>query len=272
VFLIFILLFLMFSHGEKSGYWNPLEQVAVEITAPFQKFISSTVVATGNIWFKYFDLINSHKQNLELRDEIYSLKVENYLYRERLAAYQRLQKLLPFRETTDKPVIAARVVGWDPSGLFKSVIIDKGKNSGLTINMPVVNADGVVGRLVSVSADYSKVLLLIDQNSAVDCVVERSRDRGMVKGLSSKTIVYESSLDYVPKTGDIIVGDTVITSGLGGVFPKGVPVGQVVDIKAPSDEIFMDIKIMPSVNFSKLEEVLVILTEDPLAKYITEKD
>lgn len=262
----------MFSHQGKAGRWNPIERAAVEITAPFQRLFTNAINATKNMWFKYFDLVDTHKKNLRLRDEIYSLKAENFLYKERLATYQRTQKFLQLAETTEKKMIAAQVVGWDPSGLFKAVIIDKGRSSGLTINMPVINADGVVGRLISVSNKYSKVLLLIDQNSAVDCVTQRTRDSGIVKGLSAKIIVYEPSMDYVAKTSDIIVGDVVVTSGIGGVFPKGVPVGEVIDVKAPADELFMEVKIKPSVDFSKLEEILVILTEDPLAKYITEKN
>jgi rod shape-determining protein MreC len=266
VLLIIILLFLVSSHQKRNGGWNPLEQVAVEISSPFQRLFSNTIAAARNIWFKYFELINTHKQNLLLKDEIYSLKVENYQYKERVAAYQRFQKLLQLKNTTGKPAIAAQVVGWDSSGLFKSVIIDKGRSSGLKTNMPVINADGVVGRLVAVSADYSKALLLIDQNSAVDCLISRTRDGGIVKGLSAKSIIFESSMDYVHKNSDIILGDTVVTSGSGGVFQKGIPVGTVIEVSEPSDEFFMNIKIMPSVDFSKLEEVLVILTEDPLAE------
>jgi rod shape-determining protein MreC len=254
------------SHQERRGGWNPFERFAVETSSPFQRLFSNSIAAAGNLWSKYFELINTHKQNLLLKDEIYSLKVENYQYKERVASYQRFQKLLQLKNTANKPSIAAQVVGWDPSGLFKSVIIDKGRSSGLKTNMPVINADGVVGRLVAVSADYSKALLLIDQNSAVDCLISRTRDSGIVKGLSAKTIIFESSMDYVRKNSDIIIGDTIVTSGLGGVFPKGIPVGTVIEIKEPSDEFFMDIKIMPNVDFSKLEEVLVILTEDPLAE------
>jgi rod shape-determining protein MreC len=272
VFLIVALLFLMFSHQAESGRWNPFEKAAVEITAPFQRVFTNTVNATRSMWYRYFNLVNSHKQNLLLRDEIYSLKTENYLYKERLATYQRLDKLFQFSERAEKKTVAARVIGWDPSGLFKAVIIDKGWSSGLAVNMPVINAEGVVGRVISVSNNYSKVLLLIDQNSAVDCVTRRTRDSGIVKGLSAKTIVYEPSMDYVAKTSDIIAGDAVVTSGIGGVFPKGVPVGEVIDVKAPTDELFMEVRIKPSVDFSKLEEILVILMEDPLAKYITEKN
>lgn len=270
--MILVLLFFMFSHHEKSRSWNPFEKVAVEITAPFQKLFANAFNATRSMWYRYFNLVNTHKQNLLLRDEIYSLRAENFFYKERLATYQRLEKQFQLSEAPDKKAVDAQVIGWDPSGLFKAVIIDKGWLSGLTVNMPVINADGVVGRVVSVSKNYSKVLLLIDQNSAVDCVTQRSRDSGIVKGLSSKTISYDPSMDYVSKLSDIEVGDAVITSGIGGIFPKGIPVGQVIDVQTPPDELFMEIKIKPSVDFSKIEEVLVILTEDPLAKYITEKN
>ena len=252
---------------EKNGKWNPVEQVIVEITAPFQKLVTNTISTTKNIWFKYFNLINARKENIRLKDQIISLKTENFRNQELIATYRRLQKFLQFTETTENPFMAAQVIGRDPSGLFQSVIINKGKKSGLSTNMPVVDADGVVGRIVSVSDYYAKVLLLIDQNSAVDCINQRSRDKGIVKGLSSNTCI----MNYVLKTSDIQIGDALVTSGLGGVFPKGLPVG-TVDIKEPSDEFFMDIKIKPYVDFSKLEEVLVILMEDPLSDYTKEKD
>jgi rod shape-determining protein MreC len=268
VLLIFFLFFLISLNREKSGNWNPLERVIVEITTPFQKLANATINTTRNTWFKYFELINARKENIRLKEQIISLKTENYRDQELLATHRRLQKLLQFAETTDQAVMAAQVIGRDPSGLFQSVIINKGKTSGLSVNMPVVNEDGIVGRIVSVSNNYSKVLLLIDQNSAVDCIIQRSRDTGIVKGLTSDTCI----MDYVLKTSDIRVEDIIITSGIGGIFPKGVPVGKVNDIKDPSDELFREVKIKPFVDFSKLEEILIILMEDPLADYTKEKE
>jgi rod shape-determining protein MreC len=130
----------------------------------------------------------------------------------------------------------------------------------LKVNMPVVDAKGVVGRLVSVSANYAKVLLLVDQNSAVDCLIQRSREKGIVKGLSSGLC----KLDYVVRAGDVVVGDVVVTSGMDRVFPKGLPVGEVVEVEDTPWEFFKDIKVRPMVDFAKLEEVLVIMKEDPL--------
>lgn len=266
--LIFIALFFISSNLGGKRSWNPFEQLVIEIIAPFQKFINNTVNFTEGLWLKYFGLINTHNENMRMRRDLDSLKMENILYREVLATNLRLQQLLQFKNTTDQPIIAAKVIGMDPTGWFQSVIIDKGKNAGIKLNMPVVNAEGVVGRLVAVSYNYSKVLLIIDQNSAVDCIIQRSRDNGIVKGLSSKVC----TLDYVLKSSDVRVGDIVVTSGLGGIFPKGIPVGEVIDVKDPAGELFKDVKIRPVVDFSKLEELLVILKEDTLANYLTEKD
>ena len=266
--LIFIALFLISSHLGSKGAWNPFEQAVVEVIAPFQKAIKFSLDFTEGVWLKYFRLIDAHNENLRMKDEISSLKMENFRYRELLATHNRLQKLLQFKETTDYQVLAAQVIGRDPSGWFKSVIIDKGGRSGIKINMPVVNSDGVVGRLVSVSYNYAKVLLVIDQNSAVDCIIQRSRDNGIVKGLSSKVCV----LDYVLKTSDVRVGDVVVTSGLGRVFPKGIPVGEVIEVRDPPGDLFKDVKIRPSVDFSKLEELLVIMKEDPLASHLKNEE
>ncbi|MBW1860812.1 MAG: rod shape-determining protein MreC [Deltaproteobacteria bacterium] len=264
---IFFTLFLLSSNLGRRRSWNPIEQIIIEVTAPAQKFIKKTISFTENIWLKYFGLINVQVENTRLKREIDALRMESYRYRELLDTNRRLQELLNFKETINYPVLAAQVIGRDPTGWFKSVIIDKGKKSGLKTNMPVVNAIGVVGRLVSVSLNYAKVLLIIDQNSAVDCIVQRSRDKGIVKGISSKIC----KLDYVLKTGDVVIGDMVITSGLGRVFPKRLPVGEVIEVNSMPGELFKRIEVRPVVDFSKLEELLVILKEDTLLNHQKEE-
>ena len=266
--LVFIALFFISSHLRGRRSWDPCQRLIVEIIAPFQKFIKGTVNITEELWFKYFGLINTHNENMRMKSEIESLRIENYQYQELLTTNQRLQELLQFKNTIDYPVIAAQVIGWDPTGWFQSIIIDKGENTGIKINMPVVNADGVVGKLVSVSYNYAKVLLIIDQNSSVDCIIQRSRDNGIVKGLSSKVCLF----DYVVKASDVRLGDMVVTSGLGRIYPKGIPVGEIIDVQDPPGELFKNIKVRPMVDFSKLEELLVILKEDPLASQLTEEE
>jgi len=251
-------LFLLSSNSDLGSPWNPAEQFVIEITAPFQRLIKQVAKSTEEFWLNYFRLVGVRHENTQLKNELHALKMENSRYRELLATQGRLEALLQFKQTINRPVLAAQVIGLDPTGWFKSVIIDKGKWSGLRLDMPVVNSFGVVGRVVSVSSNYAKVLLIIDQNSAVDCLVQRTRDRGMLKGLMSEIC----RLDYVSKSDDITVGDIVVTSGLGGVFPKGLPVGRILDVKEIAGELFKDITIRTAVDFSKLEEVLVILEEN----------
>jgi rod shape-determining protein MreC len=225
------------------------------------------VGAVKGIWLDYFQLVNVRQENKRLSREIDSLKMENSRYRELLATYERLRELFYVKEKINLPAIEAQVTGMDPSGLFKSIIISKGKAAGLRLDMPVIHTRGVVGRIVSLSKHYAKVLLIIDQNSAVDCLVQRSRARGMTKGLTGNIC----KLDYVAESSDVSVGDVVITSGLGGVFPKGLTIGHVSKINKASTDLFQDIEITPAVDFSKLEEVLVILEDSPSSNHQIKK-
>ena len=254
VFILLSLILLSLSIG-KGQEWNPAEKLVAEIAAPFQKLFMGTISVTRDIWRSHFFLVETRQENLLLKKEIDLLKVENSRYQELLLANQRLQKLLNFQENTDEPLLPARVIGWDSSGLFKSIIINKGENDGLRINMPVVNAEGAVGRVISVSPNYAQVLLIADQNSAVDGLVQRSRGRGMVKGMGSD----ECCFDYVIKTCDIKEGDTIVTSGLGRIFPKGLYLGKVKKINDSPNRLFKDVRVTPAVDFSKLEEVLIVL-------------
>lgn len=268
----FIFLFVAFalislSVGKRRS-WGPVEQFVVELTAPVQNASVKAIETVESIWLKYFALIDLREENLALKRENDLLRMEKARYREIAAASKRSYDLVIFKESIPWPTLEAQVIGRDPSGWFESVIIDKGRGSELKVNMPVVDAKGVVGRLVSVSASYGKALLLIDQNSAVDCLVQRSREKGILKGLSGGLC----KLDYVVKAGDVAVGDVVVTSGMDRVFPKGLPVGEVVEVKDEPSEFFRNVKVRPLVDFSKLEDVLVIKKEDPLFDRTEEKE
>lgn len=254
LFILLSLILLSLSIG-KGREWNPAEKLAIEITAPFQKFFIGTISTAKDIWKNYFFLVETRQENLRLNKKIDLLEIENSRYQELLLTNQRLQQLLKFQQNTEEIFLPARVIGWDSSVLFKSIIIGRGENDGLKINMPVVNSKGVIGRTVSVSHNYTQVLLITDQNSAVDGLVQRSRCRGMLKGRG----LSECSFDYVIKACDIETGDAIVTSGLGRTFPKGLYLGTVKKIKDSPDKLFKDVMVAPAVDFSKLEEVLVIL-------------
>lgn len=239
--------------------WSPAEQVVVEFIAPLQNALTKTVRRVEEIWDKYFGLVRVYEENRALLEEIQSLRLENFKYREMLATYHRLSELLQFKESSPFNMMSAQVIGRDPTGLFKSIIIDKGARSGVLMDMPVVSAQGVVGRVVSVSPNYSKVLLIIDPNSALDCINQATRDQGILRGVSAETC----ELDFVLKTSSMNQGDILITSGMCGVFPKGLPVGEVARVSDRPGALFKDVEVHTMVDFNRLEEVLVILKEDP---------
>jgi rod shape-determining protein MreC len=135
------------------------------------------------------------------------------------------------------------------------VIIDKGSSDGLQKGLPVVLPTGIAGQVIEVSGRYAKVMLIIDRNSAVDALVQRSRARGIIKGASADRCRFE----FVLRKHDVQIGDTVIASGLDGVYPKGLRIGRVTDLSERSSDIFYEIMVTPFVDYEKLEEVLVIL-------------
>jgi len=261
VIFVFVALVLISFNAGKRRSWTPVEQVVIELTAPVQKFIRKSSETVEKAWLKYFSFVDLREENTRLEKERDDLRMQNDLYRELASTHARLRELLQVKESIRSPMAAAQVIGRDPTGWFEAILIDKGTHAGLRLNMPVVDARGVIGRVVAVSPNYSKVLLIIDQNSAVDCLIQRTREKGILKGLPSQ----RTRLHYVSRAADIAVGDKIVTSGLDRIYPKGLPVGEVTEIVDTPWEFFKDVRVKPSADFSKLEEVLVLLKEDPLS-------
>jgi len=231
--------------------------VIVAIVAPFQKAASNSIGFAKNTWRRYFFMVSVSEENQGLKRRLAEAVEENHRLAEVELSNQRLRQLLNFKEELPRRVVAAEVVGRDPSPLFQTIIIDKGKIAGLVKSLPVVVAEGIVGQVVDVSDRYAKVLLVIDQDSSVDALVQRSRGRGVIKGDGVGGCVFQ----YVLRKEDVGVGDIVISSGLDGVFPKGLRVGQVSEVVRRNAGLFQDVAITSFVDFEKLEEVLVVLPE-----------
>ena len=254
-----IAIFMLSSAYNSPSNWNSAESTIVEIISPFQKWFYNFYNAIESFWLSYFYLVDVHKENLALKKEINSLKKQNDQYHELEASNKRLRELVNFSHSIEYKVVAAQVIGLEPTRRFDSVIIDKGHKDGISTDMPVVTSSGVVGRIVAVSNNYAKVLLLIDKNSSIDALLQRTRERGIVKGGGRNN---PCSFDYLDITADVIIGDRIITSGLEGLFPKGISIAYVIDINTNTQgSLFKGIYIQPTVDFSKLEEVLVILKE-----------
>jgi rod shape-determining protein MreC len=232
-----------------------IERIAMSAIAPFQELVTRTLRFTRDIWRHYFYLVTVARENHVLKHQLGQAIENKNQWHETEQANNRLRDLIDFQRNISERVEAAEVIGKDPSAWFKTVIIDKGEADGLTRGLPVVILQGIAGQVTEVSNHYSKVMLVIDSNSAVDSLVQRTRARGVIKGESTD----QCRLDYVLRKNDVRVGDTIVSSGLDGVYPKGLRIGYVSQVIEHDADIFHEIIITPFVDFEKLEEVLVIL-------------
>jgi len=165
-----------------------LERVAISFISPFQELVTRSIRFTKDIWYHYFALVTIAKENNFLIRQLNQASEKNNLWQETELANSRLRNLLDFQKNITELVVAAEVIGKDPSAWFKTVIIDKGQADGLTKGLPVVMPQGIVGQVVEVANRYSKVMLILDRNSAVDALVQRTRARGVLKGESTDQI------------------------------------------------------------------------------------
>jgi len=169
----------------------------------------------------------------------------------------RLQKLLEIREGFPQRAVAARVIDRNRSPLFKTLLINKGTADGLRVGLAVLSDQGVVGRIIETSWHASRVLLLIDGNSNIDGLIQRSRAQGILQGAGSAGC----SLKYISRAEEVLAGDVVISSGLSGVLPKGLLLGVVTGASRKEGGLFQKIDVAPAVDFEKLEEVLALTTD-----------
>jgi rod shape-determining protein MreC len=234
------------------------DRVIVAITTPIQVAISWSLDKVVSGFQNYIYLWNTRRQNTDLLEENRKLLSTIANLQETQQENLRLRKLLQFQEKFKLNTVVARVVGKDVSSEFRAIRINRGENAGIKKNMAVLNSEGVVGRVLRVSANTADVVTILDLLSAVDSIVERSRARGVVEGKTDDTC----SLKYTLRTDDIQPGDTLVTSGLGGIFPKGVPVGTVSTVNRKQYGITQEVEVKPSVEFSRLEEVTVVIDSE----------
>ena len=238
-----------------------LGRVMIAFAAPFQDLASRAVKGVRETWWNYFSLVSVAEENQRLKELLGKAAEDSILQRELDLENNRLRDLLAFQRSLSNPAIAAQIIAKDPSAWFNTVIIDKGAADGLRKGLPAVTSRGIAGQVVEVSAHQSKLMLIIDRNSAVDALVQRTRSRGIVKGAARD----ECYLDYVMHEDDMRVGDGVVSSGFDGVYPKGLLIGSVSAINFQGSDFFKEVRVTPSVDFDTLEEVLVILKPTPRA-------
>lgn len=232
-------------------------RAALEVVGPVQRSITWVGQKIDGVFNAYINLVNAAADNQRLSQEVARLRQEKAATEDLRLTNRRLRALLGLHQSKQWPTVAAEVVGADVTGHFRTVIINKGSNHGVGLHMPVMDMQGLVGRTVLVSPHYSKVLLLTDPNAGVDVLVQRNRSRGIVVGAGEQGL----KLNYVESKNDLHAGDVLITSGVAGVFPKGLLVGSVTSVKSEGRGVFSQVKAEPAVDFRRLEEVLIILRQ-----------
>ncbi len=229
------------------------EDVLITLTAPFQLAVQRSVFFVSAIWENYFACVTAARENAALKEELALAKQIENQNRELTMENARLKQFVAFSSTASGTYVAARVIARDPSPWFQTLMIDKGERHGLEKNAPILVPEGIVGQITKVSPNFSRVLLITDRNSAVDALVQNTRARGMVKGNGEN----RCSFVYALRKEEIQEGEIIVSSGLDQVFPKGLKIGTVLDVKKDHARLFQDIIIQTSVDFDKLEEVLV---------------
>lgn len=240
------------------------DRAILSITSPIQAGITLTLDFLVGGFQNYLFLFNTRQDNLSLIEE--NRKLQNTISNLREAEQEnvRLRRLLNFQEKLKVETAVARVIARDVSTEFRALRINRGESSGIRKNMAVVTNEGIVGRVLRTTSNTADIVTILDLLSAVDSIVERSRARGIVEGKTDDIC----HLKFALRTDDIEPGDVLISSGLGGIFPKGVPVGTVSRVDRKPFGISQDVDVRPAVDFTKLEEVLVILKADhePLSR------
>ena len=234
-----------------------LRRIALNVYSPPLRATTFFLKEVGHLWDNYIFLLDTQKKNLELQRSVDLLLGQNMQLKEVLSENDRLRKLLSLKKRLSARPVSAEIIGKDPIGWFKTLLINKGARDGIKRNQAVVTHRGIVGRILGVAESTSKVLLITDINSSVDALVQRARSRGIVEGRSLNLC----ELKYVSGSDDIMLGDLVVTSGLCGIFPKGLPIGEVGRAEKDGSGLFQRVELTPSANLNKLEEVCILIAE-----------
>jgi rod shape-determining protein MreC len=258
---ILLIALVIFTSGQREKL-TAIEGVVGEIVTPVQGFMYRIATVVSDFFQSIEERRNLAEQYEALKDKAARLEQQQLEMDETRRENERLKALLGFKEEREQfTVEGVRITGKNPGNWFNTLTIDKGSNQGIQVNMAVVTDKGLIGRVTDVGKDWSKVRTIVDGQSSVSAIIERTRDNGMVKG--NNTLTFEDGLCRMinlPLDSDVVVGDRVITSGLGEIFPKGIYIGEVTEVVYERRDMFKTAIIKPGADFQRLEEVLVIST------------
>jgi rod shape-determining protein MreC len=251
---LFMGLFWLLTIQVRNGRFPVLERPVLAVSGILERIITwpfKTLVSIGN---GYVFLVDTRQENVRLKEEIERMKIEKSIANELLLENERLREALEFRKTQPFSTVAVQVIGRDLSPASSTVTINKGSANGIRKDMAVITSDGVVGKIQTALSGTAKVILLTDPGSTVAVRVQRNREEGLLEGR-----LISCALKYVSFYSDIQEGDLLVTSGLDGIYPKGLPVATVTGVSKHEASTFQSVVARPAVSLSRLEEALVLI-------------
>ncbi len=238
---------------EPGGTWADV--LLLEVVAPLEKALHWPVTPIARLWERHIALVGVRDENEALQTRILELEDENLQIREALMTSGRLERIAAMRDEFEVDLLPTEVVGQDVSLWFRSLLLDRGQRDTVKSGMPVVAPSGLVGLITATSPLAARAMMLLDRRSAVNAIVQRSRARGIVRGDGRGDLEFV----FMVRGDDVRAGDVVITSGFGGVYPKGLRIGAVRSVQADRNEILHSAKVEAAVDFGRLEQVFVLL-------------
>jgi rod shape-determining protein MreC len=228
--------------------------VVLRCVSPLLQLSQAVTGGAADIWHGYISLVSAARENAALKIRLGSLEAKVIALSEAERENDRLRTLINFSRERGVVGITAAVIGGDPSGWVKGVVVDKGAAQGVVAGMAVIHPEGVVGQVVAVSKDSARVLLVSDHSSGVDVMVQSTRARGVLEGAGERVC----ELKFITRDQPVKVGEKVITSGMDGVYPKGILVGEVFRVSSGGAGLFQNIEVKQAVDLAGLEEVLLV--------------
>ncbi|TKB23557.1 rod shape-determining protein MreC [Desulfopila sp. IMCC35006] len=240
-----------------GGRFGTPHQLTLDFIGPMQSAVTRSLSGIVSLKDDYIALWNVRAENKRLQALVDKYLKELGEYREGYSTNLHLEELLAFKDKLSFQPLAARVVGKEPAYWYQTIVVDRGRKDDVMEGMIVLAPSGVVGQIIHTADHYSKVLLANAPSSAIDAMIQKNRTRGILKGAGEHGYV----LEYVLKNADVEEGDYIVTAGIGGVFPAGIPLGRVSKIHQKKRGMFQEIEVQPSVDFQKLEFVFIDPTD-----------
>ncbi len=256
---VLAVLFLIMSTSQRTrvvGETRTLfERSVMTLFSPVPRSVNEVGQRILDVYHGYLDMRREVAENVRLRRQVAELTTENLALRRSSGDLSRMRSILSYSEQYTMPTVLGEIIMLDTAGRFKSAVIDRGADHGVQVNDVVVHPSGLLGRVILTTKDMAKIQVLVDKSFSAGVLVERSRRQGVIRGGDAGLL----RLQYMPNMSDVVVGDTIVTAGIDGVFPKGIVVGKVVRVDEGSD-LFRRVEVQPAVDLGSIEEVLILHT------------